>query len=178
MCGSCGSNHQSHGPNPEAGLPKVRLIAMGVAVLAALVLVIVAPGHHAAGRTSTASLTTTDRVFVRDATTSARRGVALGTGVAAAANDPKLRSYARHYAAEEQRELSRFAVPGGGVTATPMRLEGQADTGLRALLRQHLQEDHLLARIEVGSGHNAPTRSLARAQLKHTVLREARLRVG
>ena len=128
--------------------PVVRLFVLGVVVAASVVIIIVAPNKHARGTSQPSPLSQTDRVFARDLAATAREALAV-----AGRSDSALALSER---AAQRTWLARLAAidPARQRRIVPAREPGT----LRVISQQQL----LLARIELASGHDPALLTLAR----------------
>ena len=150
MCESCAVDHHQT-PSRWAKARGVALLISGV--LAAGVIIL----HPGTGRSSAATRTVNaDRVFVADMHRQQSAGLVLArTGLRS--EQPRLR---RLGTALENVERSH-AVPGSRVAGLASSVYARPTTRFVADVREHLQADSLVARVEQAAGRNAGLRRAA-----------------
>ena len=152
------SNHRLHTDGDSDHAQGVRIslaaklqwsvicVALLVGVAAALIR-----GEH---RIQPAKPSNADVVFVRDLSAQSREGLALVRGATSAS--------VRDFAAGERRQLAALRHVDGSASDPAGREVGAAGTGgLHRRVRDHLDADRLIARIELSSGTDPALRALA-----------------
>ena len=162
MCEAHARNHAADGAGDR--LPIGRLIFVAVAVVASAILVIFHPGRGGPH----AETARADVVFVSDLTAATRDGINSATNLGRSDAPEAARMVGRRYAAAEQRQLSllrTFARDQGYLLTATGSSYAAVGTGRHPLqtLQRHIQQDLVLARIELSAGRDPRLLRLARS---------------